>query len=63
MKKHKIQDEEAELPVSQSPPSKKQLLPKEADEYIKESANIEDMPDPEQVEKAEKQFKRSGSEK
>ena len=33
------------LPVN--PPPRKQLLPEEAEEYIREAGNIEDLPNPE----------------
>jgi hypothetical protein len=37
----------------QGPPLQKQVLSEKAEEYLKESGNIEDMPSPEEVEEAE----------
>lgn len=43
------------LPVN--PPPRKQLLPEEADEYLRESSNIEDLPSPEQEDEEGKLIK------
>jgi hypothetical protein len=41
----------------QKSPLKKQLLPERAEEYLREGGNIEDMPSPEQMKEAEKEYK------
>jgi hypothetical protein len=48
------------------PPQEKQILPEGAEKYLRESANIEDLPDPEELDKVEelsKQTKKSNGEK
>lgn len=60
MKKKNNNDTEAsgdQLPVAQQPPAQKQYLPEEGEEYMRESGNIEDLPDPEQDKEADQQTK------
>jgi hypothetical protein len=45
------------LPTKQAP--KKQILNKKAEEYLREGGNIEDLPTPAEMERAERKMKRN----
>jgi len=53
--KEDIQPPADTVPVN--PPPRKQLLNEEAEEYLRESGNIEDLPNPEEGEQTERFIK------